>query len=277
MIAATRVPCPSCGGLNPPERFSCDDCGAALRTARPERVIVHAHGPRYEPMRVTLKYLSYGALLAPVFTFTPLLRYMGWFLGSLCHETGHTAIAWFLGFPAFPAIRLDGHAVAIHGQQETWLCVVVWAALVATAWRFRSKGLGVVALLYPLFAFTGMREFFFLTGGHVGELVFATIFFWRALVGWSRTVPERVLYATCAWFLLGRNLWLCLGLLFSADVRNWYASSGSLGLRNDYVRLASEVMNVGLGAVALMMLVVSLSVLPAAWFLARGRRGTVQM
>ena len=59
-----------------------------------------------EPLRVTLKYIVLGALLAPVFTFTPLLKFMGWFLGALVHETGHTAMAWLAGCPAFPAIRV---------------------------------------------------------------------------------------------------------------------------------------------------------------------------
>ena len=49
--------------------------------------------------------LGMGALLAPVFSLTPILQYMGWFLGSLCHEIGHSVVAWVFGMPAFPAIR----------------------------------------------------------------------------------------------------------------------------------------------------------------------------
>ena len=130
-----------------------------------------------------------------------------------------------------------------------------------------------LALVYPLFAFTGLREFFFLVGGHAGELIFATIFFWRVLVGgWSRSNAERVTYAACAWFLLGRNLWLTGGLMWDEGVQAWYQSSGSFGLTNDYIRLAKDVMGVGLGAVAFMMFLVALGVLPLAWWLSRARR-----
>ena len=34
--------------------------------------------------------------LALLLTLTPVLRFMGWLLGSLFHETGHVAFAWFV-------------------------------------------------------------------------------------------------------------------------------------------------------------------------------------
>jgi len=256
MIAATAQPCPACGWNNPPDRIRCDDCGCTLRAARPEPVVVHAHGPHYEPVAATLKLLAIGGLVAPVFALTPLLRYMGWFLGSLCHETGHVVMAWLAGCPAFPAIRLDGHAVAIHSDRVFFLNLCVWAGLGSLAWIYRGRrrllwGFGAATVFYPVFAFTGVRELFFLAGGHLGELAFATVFLWRAIVGWSRGTGERVLYAVCGWFLWGRNVWLAAGLILSSDVRHWYENNGSLGLRNDYLHLA---------------------VPPLAWLLARRRR-----
>ncbi|MHC4550929.1 MAG: hypothetical protein ACYTEZ_19415, partial [Planctomycetota bacterium] len=281
MIATTRIPCPECGQANAPEAFRCLLCGRVLRPVeeapRAATTVIHRRLPTCEPLTTTLKFLLIGAVLAPVFTFTPLLRFMGWFLGSLCHEIGHTAMAWLAGTPAYPAIRLDGHAVAVHGEQYAWLCVIVWFVLAYVAWQFRAHRRAVwlwggLTLVYPLFAFTGLREFFFLLGGHLGELVFATVFFWRALVGgFSRSRAERIAYATCAWFLLGRNLWLTGGLMWDEGVRTWYRSHGSLGLTNDYLRLAHEVMGVGLGTVAFLMFVVALAVLPVAWILSRSR------
>jgi len=286
MIAATRTPCPDCGQGNEAEALSCRLCGRVLRHAPPaaeapraETTVVHRrHMPACEPVKTTLKFLALGAVLAPVFTFTPLLTYMGWFLGALVHETGHCAFAWAAGCPAYPAINLGGHGVAIHGEQVFWLCLIFWFVLATLAWQSRRHRRGlwlfaVLALVYPLFAFTGLREFFFLAGGHLGELIFATVFFWRALVGgWSRSSAERVTYAACAWFLLGRNLWLTGGLMWDDGVRAWYQSSGSFGLTNDYIRLANDVMGVGLGAVAFLMFLVSLGVLPLAWWLSRPRR-----
>ena len=82
---------------------------------------------------------SVGVLLAPVLTLTPILQYMGWFLGSLCHETGHVAAAWAMGCPAFPAIRLDGHAAALHREQQPLLVASAIAGLLAIAWASRRR------------------------------------------------------------------------------------------------------------------------------------------
>jgi hypothetical protein len=209
-----------------------------------------------------------GALLALAFLL-PLARYMGWFLASLVHEAGHCAAAWLTGCPAVPAIRLDGHAAAVHGEQSRLFAGAVCAALAALAWRRRRVALGAVAVAYPLAAFTAAREWLFLVAGHLTEIAIAGVFFWRALVGgfWGSRA-ERILYAACAWYLVGSNVWLSGGLLFSEGVRRWYRGSGSFGLVNDYLRLAGS-MHVGLGAIAFVMLALSLAALPLAWRLAR--------
>jgi len=241
-------------------------------------VRLHVEERETEPLKTTLSYLGLGLLAAPILTLTPILRYMGWFLESLVHETGHVAFAWLAGCPAFPGIRLDGHAAAVHSGQQVGICVVVLAGLVCGAWRFRRTrallvAFGAAALLYPLYAFTGLKEVFFLTGGHLGELAFATIFLWRAMVGGFTPNPlERVLYATLGFYLVGRNVWLAGGLLFSPEVQGWYASSGSFGLTNDYLRLANDVLHTGLGTVAGAMLVVTLLVAPLAWLVASPAR-----
>jgi hypothetical protein len=127
---------------------------------------------------------------------------------------------------------------------------------------------GAATLLYPAFAFTGMRDFFFLMGGHIGELALAALFFQRAIDGgFSDSAAERAAYATMAWFLMGQNVWLTGGLLWSAEVQAWYARSGSFGLTNDYIRVARDVLHVKLSVVAGFMLLVSLAPLPLAWLL----------
>ncbi len=71
---------------------------------------------------------------------------------------------------------------------------------------------GIVALLYPLFAFTSSKEILFLLGGHLGEFAMATICFWRAMSGgFTESKAERGLYATLAWYLSGSNTLLCWG------------------------------------------------------------------
>jgi len=278
MRTIERVACAECGHSNSQAVSSCVLCGALTQPP-----VVGA--PRFEPQRPELVVrppawrdtaivLGMGALLAPVFSLTPILQYMGWFLGSLCHETGHCAMAWLAGCPAFPAISLAGHAMAQHSGQQVALAILFWGAFGWLAWRSREQRrvalvFAAFALLYPAFAFTRMREFFFLLGGHLGELAFAGIFFWRALT--PRAPVERAMSAMVGWFLAGRNVWLAGGLLWSEQVRGWYAASGSFGLANDYIRLARDVLHVELGVVAFFMLLVALAPLPLALFVTTRR------
>ena len=280
MQTLTRTDCPNCGESNRPGLADCYYCGDSLESVaapareRPQLVVRPAVG--WES-RQALVYLAIGAVLAPVFTFTPLLQYMGWFFGSLCHEIGHCVIAWLAGCPAFPAISLGGHAMARYSEQQTALALVMWGGCAALAWRNRTNfrvmvAFAAFALVYPAFAFTGMRDFFFLMGGHIGELVFAAVFFQRAIDGgFTESRAERIAYATLAWFLVGQNVWLTGGLLWSAEVQAWYARSGSFGLTNDYIRVAKGVLRVDLSVVAGFMLLASLLPLPLAWLLRRSK------
>lgn len=266
MLTAQRTTCPACGHSNHAEAPRCDKCGRSARALPPAPPLIRS---RDRP----LVYLGIGAVAAIGFTLTPLLKYMGWFLASLVHESGHWAAAWATGHPAVPAIRLDGHAATVHGEQSKIFAACVFIALGIYAWRKRSKALAVLAGVYPLIAFTGAREWLFLLAGHLSEIAFSGVFFWRALVGgFTQTRGERVAYAACAWYLVLANIWLAGGLIFSDRVRTWYRGSGSFGLENDYLRLAASL-HVGVGAVGFFMLLVALAALPVAWrFAARTAR-----
>ncbi len=256
--AKERTTCAACGHANHPDAPRCDKCGcAAALPPRPPLVAVYRDRP--------LVYLGIGAVAALAFTLTPLLRYMGWFLASVAHEGGHCAAAWAMGCPAIPAIRLDGHAAAAHGPQSTIFAGAVLIGLGYFAWRRRSIPLGALAIVYPLLAFTGVRDWIFLLAGHLSEIAIGGVFFWRALVGgFTNTRAERAAYGACAWYLVGNNIWLAGGLIFSDSVRHWYRGSGSFGLTNDYLRLANSL-HVGVGVVAFFMLLVALAALPVAW------------
>ncbi len=283
MLTTTELEaCSECGHGNDGEAVCCAVCGTLLETAPPEAAPEQAF--RAPKLAISWSwdspfvYLLVGAALAPVFTFTPILKFMGWFLGALCHETGHCVVAWLAGCPAYPAISLAGHAMARHGAQSMFLCFMIWTAIAYITWTVRRNthalvGMGAAVLLYPLFAFTGVREGLFLLGGHVAELSFAGIFFWRTLVGgFTDSRAERVAYATVAWFLVGRNVWLAGGLMWSDEVIAWYQRATSFGIPNDYIRLSRDVLGVGLGTVAFFMLLAALAVLPAAWYVSRLRR-----
>jgi hypothetical protein len=232
--------------------------GDAVPAGRPD-------APRVLGLPEPAFFLLLGLVLAPVLTVAPLLRYVGWFLASLVHETGHAALSWFFGCPAFPAIRIDGHAAAVHGEQHRLLCVLVMGALAGLCWACRGRPvlrvvLGAAVLLYPLLAFTHAREVVFLAGGGLGELAFGTVFLARCIDGgFTGSRAERATSGLVGWYLLLRHAWLAGGLLGSEPARQAYARNGSFGLANDYIRLAGEfetrLATVG-GAMLLVTLVV---------------------
>ncbi len=228
-------------------------------------------------MPAPFAYLLLGLPLSFLFAYGFLLSYMGWFLSSLFHELGHTLVAWFFGMPAFPAIRIDGHAASQHRPQIVFMAWAIWIGLGLLAWSLRRHkaaaiSVAVVALLYPFFAFSSTKELLQLIGGHLGELAMATICFWRALSGgFTQSMVERGLYSVLGWYLMGRNLVLCWGLAFSAIARDRYQGSGSFGLTNDYIRVAENVVGTPLASVGFAMLFVSMIPLPLAWSIWRVR------
>jgi hypothetical protein len=153
-------------------------------------------------------------------------------------------MAWLFGCPAYPAIRLDGHAVAIHREQEPVICILVGLGLAGFAWASRTspRRLAVaLALLvvYPVAALTEVHEALFLLAGHLGELAFAAYALSRAIDGgFSGTLAERFAHSGVGCYLLGRTGALSIGLLTSDAARAAYATNGSFGLENDLLRFA---------------------------------------
>ncbi|MCB9915272.1 MAG: hypothetical protein H6828_08995 [Planctomycetes bacterium] len=213
-------------------------------------------------------HLLAGLALAPVFGLTPLLRLIGWFLGSLVHEMGHAGAAWLVGVPAVPALGMTAEAATMHGEQMLPLALGVWAAAGWAAWRvehvaLRGAWIGLLCVVYPALAFTSLREVVHLVSGHAFELMLGGLFLGRALSGgFSHAPGERTLYAVVGWYLIGRNLALTVGLFASDAARAEYASNGSFGIENDYLRLASET-GWSLESLALLMSAAAVAVAPA--------------
>lgn len=297
MPTAAVQSCPRCRRPCAESEFVCSLCGELLR--RPQRspkpvatakVVeeVPTEVPRAASGRAELApwlYLGIGALTAPVFALTPFVGYMGWFLASLVHEMGHAAFAWFCGMPAVPAIALDGHAAAVHGEQSLFLVFSIAIAFGMVAWRFlrgvpRVFALAMIAFGYPALVLSDAKEVLHLLAGHAGELAFATLSLWKTLDGgFTRSRAERLLYGTVGWFLLDKNVRLCWLLMHSESARADYMSSGSFGMTNDYLRVAEDILYWRLESVALLMLVAAVCVLPAAilgWRLSRKLRGVEQ-
>jgi len=285
MLEAAEALCPGCGRENSGDALVCALCGGILRHVQAEPApavfLASAREERAQAREESAKalepwiYLGIGAVTALVFALTPLLGFMGWFLASLVHEMGHTAVAWFFGMPAFPAISLEGHAASVHSEPIAFLAVCVWAGLLGAAWHFlesraRWIALGIVGVLYPALAFTNAKECLHLLAGHGGELAFASLCLWKALDGgFTESRLERGLYGTVGWYLLGSNVKLDLALMFSPTGRAGYAENGSFGLTNDMIRVAEDVLGWKLQSVAFLMLLAAVAALAAAFGLWR--------
>jgi hypothetical protein len=220
--------------------------------------------------RGTATSLIVGLLLALLLTAAPPLRFMGWILRSLFHETGHVAAAWLSGCPAFPVIDLRGHAAAIHqphrlaisllvGALVGWCCLWAWRS-----GRLRAAATTLAALWLVVTLALPVRETLFLLAGHLGELLFAWVFLRRARTGEGVEVGgERPLYACLGFYLVGSNVVLCLGLLFVPAVRAAYETNGSFGMENDLLRTAREGVRIGLAGSAVLLALLAAAVLGA--------------
>ena len=281
MSALLETECPRCGRSVDGNALACGLCGTLLRRERTlpasapdaSQTVVITSTPTPAEVADTYEpwiFLAIGLATAPVLASAPILQYMGWFLASLVHEMGHAAWAWLCGMPAIPAISLAGHAAAVHSEQQPLLVALIGCGLAWAAWhylngRWRFVAIGLVAVIYPLLALTQAKDLIHLSAGHGTELLFATWCLWKTLDGgFTESRLERALYGTVGWFLLGRNVHLCLGLARNAAARAEYHSNGSFGFTNDYIRVAEDVLHWRLESVAILMLVAALLVLPAA-------------
>jgi len=217
-----------------------------------------------------------GAVLAVLAHLFWVGGYITWFLGALCHEMGHAFAALATGCPAFPAIRLDGHAVTMLNDQIVPLALLMLAGTAWWCWNAREdrtllvlRGLLLVPLLIALLS-KNARDMLILYAGQGGELAFAGVFLWRAYTGgFTRSEGERPLYAMLGWVFVFENAMLAGGLMFSAGARAEYLGNGSFGLENDLVRIASHHLGTGLPGAALPLLLAAIAAPLGAWMLGR--------
>jgi hypothetical protein len=198
-----------------------------------------------------------------------------WVLCVIPHEMGHATMGCLLGHPSAPAISLSGHAWTGVRDLQPWLVWAITAGFGITTWLVRQRTALVLAsaaatILIPLCAFTRLAPILIAAGGHLGELAFAAYCYaviWTG--GRTGSTQERVAGAVVGGMLQWANLTLCFGLLTNAAARAEYASNGSLGLKNDYLVLAEDLLGCGLGAVAFTMLLIALLPLPVGFALGR--------
>ncbi len=236
-------------GEDPPRAGGEEDLPAA-RSA-PPRAVEPTGVPRAAPDRsapggvpAAWRALAPG-VRALLVAFVPSVL-LGWFfpfrvmgegISFLVHELGHTLVAWFFGCSAMPAI-----VMTVVFAQSRVFAALVWCGLAFLAVKYRrapgwNAGFAVLALAYPLVAFTPAHVTAFDLGGHLAEVAFAAWAFRRA-VREERPDWERPVWAFFAFYLVARNVKLFGGVALSAAARTDYQTIAITG-QNDMVKVAA--------------------------------------
>lgn len=233
---------------------------------RPAAPLPPAPPPPLEPP-TRWRWLGLGCVLAWVFAavFPSMFT---WFLCAIPHEMGHATVGCLLGRPSAPAISLGGHAWTGIADREASVVALValgFATAAFVAFRRGRRALaasaGALAIALPLLAYAELAEVLISVGGHVGELAFAGYCFALAWTGGKTDTPqERTACAFAGALVQAVNLKLCFGLMTSQPARNHYGSNGSLGLKNDYLVLAEDLLHCKLQGVAGAMLLAGLAI-----------------
>jgi hypothetical protein len=283
------MPCPKCGCINESEAVNCALCGAGLAPSTPDPKVLqevadslHSDEQTAWHRRIPSGLWNWlaGGVLGLLLMTLPVLKFMGWFMGALFHELGHCAAAWLTGCWAVPAVGIQGHAMAMHGEQKPGLGILLF--LLASAgcaclwWRGGRKLAALVTFLVLVQGagvfFSAVRDPLILAAGHLGELVFAAVFLWRAWTGEFVESPfERPVYAAFGFCILFENIRLFFGLMTSSGARLSYHGNGSFGLENDLIRIARDHLGIPLETTAVFFFIAAVAILPLTWLLARKR------
>ncbi|MGQ9896622.1 MAG: hypothetical protein ACUVR8_03535 [Acidobacteriota bacterium] len=191
-----------------------------------------------------------GAALAAAVVFLPFFAFPSFLLHplvTLIHELGHTLAGWLYGYPSIPAFDfVYGGGVTLH-QDRQWLLTGLWlAAFTWLLYYFRSNPgtllvLGGLAGAYVITAATTWHEAIVIAMGHGGELLFATVFLYRAWSGTSLVHQvERPIYGFAGFYIQFYDLHFAFNLLTSQAARLDYEEAKGGGHWMDFSRLANE-------------------------------------
>jgi hypothetical protein len=196
----------------------------------------------------------------------------------LVHELGHALFGWLFGYPSIPAFDfMYGGGLTSHQDRKMIIVIIVYLILAGLFVLFRKNHLTLITLtilvmLYTLFVFTPGHQLMILFMGHGSELVFGGLFLYRALSGSAILVPaERPLYAFLGFFVLFMDLRFAHRLMTSPQFRAEYGAAKGGGHWMDFSRIANEILNVDLTAVATFFFLMCLIVPIAAYLFFRYR------
>ncbi|MCP4038847.1 MAG: hypothetical protein GY733_18035 [bacterium] len=217
-----------------------------------------------------------GFGLAALTQLLPFLQLLIQYMVVLVHELGHAAAGWLFGYPSIPAFDfMYGGGVTSHTDRSVLVVLGVLALAGYALWQLRSHRRPLIAglvllAMYLLLIMWGGDEPVIVAMGHGAELLFAGLFFYRALTGSGcHLEAERPLYAWLAWHIVWFDLLFAHGLATSPAERANYAAAKGGGHWMDFSRLANETLGIPLENLALAFAVLCIVPLPAAWWIAK--------
>jgi hypothetical protein len=274
--------CPKCGADNDFSAVECIGCGVILakatRRERPddeERIRDGRLGPD------EWKSLGIGLAAAILVYALPLTRFIFGTLVTLFHELGHAIAGWLMGYPSIPAFDfVYGGGLTHHGAFQKAIVIAVALVFAYAAWLFREnrKSVAIVGALFLVWLYfvtrEWRREIVFAAAGHMGELILAGIFFYKALAGRS----QRALSAFVAFFVQMHTVLFAWSLLNDAAFLDHYREGKGGALMHDLEVIALNLqiwlgVTPGIEGAARALLAFSFvpTIVALVWYLERAR------
>jgi hypothetical protein len=261
-VAELALSCPRCGFDQTPPIIECARCGVLFSRL--------ADGPRQPPPAFrhevprpsslepeAKRAVAIGFGIALVTLAVPFLRFIMSYLIILVHELGHTLTGWVFGYPSIPAFDFRyGGGVTSHDQRQIVIVALVLAGIAWGLHHYRNHRPALVVVSTALFAygiaaFTPLHSLLMTFMGHGTELIFAGIFFYRALSGSAVRIPvERPLYAFLGFFITISCIRFAGGLIFDPLTRILYEDAKGGGHWMDFSVIAEQYLGVQLSLVA---------------------------
>ncbi len=211
--------------------------------------------------REAWKHLGSGAAIAAVVLFFPFLSFVFRYINTLVHEIGHAFFGWIFGYPSVPAFDfMYGGGITMASVRHPMILLVIYCGFAFLLYFYRKNAMTLVTLvvfiaLYTVVAFTDLHEIINIFMGHGMELVFASIFLYRALSGRSIVIDvERSLYAFLSFFIYFLDIRFAYRLISSAQFRIEYGAAKGGGHWMDFSRLALDYFHIPLKSVAAIFL-----------------------
>ena len=257
--------CPACGivftKFRPnPQGAASPVSGAPLGLSRDESVFESDHLDTLDAKgfdKQPILSMLIGSALALWTLNSPFLYTLSNMMKTLVHELGHTLAGWGFGIPSVPAFDFTyGGGVTIHQDPSLVLLTLIYAALAYLLFLYRRNPRSLVLICtvggaHIASMATGLNEPISIAMGHGFELLFAGIFFYRALSGFACVHgAERPLYGFLGFLITFDNMRFAYRLIYSHEHRWMYENAKGGGHWMDFDRLAREFLLVDLSSIA---------------------------